>query len=149
MDTNDQLSGVLPPLCDVVDHLWHQQLAQPMPGGGTVHEALDRMMVLGATYTYLLRGEEVPELTPPTVYGWVPAAEFREVMEDLLDAAARPGSAERTIRTEAGDVSGDELIRRVAVGALLCGLELALATGRSFSPAVASRAAIDPFAVAP
>lgn len=145
MEATERLATLLPRLSDFVDQLWHQQLELPVPGGATVHGTLDRLMVLGATYAQWLRRQEADALGPPSVYGWVPAAEFREVMADLLDAASRPGIDNEMIDTPTGRISGARLIDQIALGAALHGLDLAMATGRDFELPPSWRADVDAF----
>jgi hypothetical protein len=144
----DHLAAVLPALSDLVDTMWHQQLDAPTASGTTVREELDRLMVLGATYTYWFRGEQPPELTAPVTYGWVPAAEFREVMDDLFAAVSAPGALDRTLTTAAGTVTASDFARAIAAGAVLHGRELAAAIGAHFDADPAALAALDPFAAA-
>lgn len=148
MDEVQQLGAVLPSLSSQVDRMWHGQLEAPMPYGGSVHQALDRLMVMGATYTHWLRGEAAPTFTPPFVYGWVPAAEFREIMDDLLDAASEPGAQQRMLDTPMGTMNGAELTRVIVVGAVLAGRDLAVATGRTFDVDAQVMRTLDPFAAA-
>ena len=103
----EQLTYILPTVSSVVDRIQVMQMNDPTPCDNfTVHGILDHMMVLGATFTYWFRGEEAPELSPPGVYGWVPASEFREVMDDLLAAVKSPGAMERTIDSPVGAMPG-------------------------------------------
>jgi hypothetical protein len=146
MDTIEQLRCATGALCDMVDRLWHQQLQLRTPSGHTVADELDQLMVLGATYTYQLRGDTAPEISPPAVYGWVPAAELREVMDDLVAAATSSGALENTVTTADGPMTGAEFVRLIVVGALLHGHELAASTGATFRPAPELTAAFDPFA---
>ena len=89
----EQLSYILPTCSSVVDRIQVMQMDDPTPCDKfTVHDILDHMMVLGGTFTYWFRGDDAPELKPPGVYGWVPAKEFREVMDDLLAAVTSPGA---------------------------------------------------------
>jgi uncharacterized protein (TIGR03086 family) len=131
MGPTEQLSAIIPACCALVDHVQVMQMNDPTPCEKfTVHDVLDHMMVLGGTFTYLFRGEEAPELSPPGVYGWVPSKEFREVMDDLLDAINSPGALERTIESPLGTMDGETFARLVAVDGLVHSWDLATATGQ-------------------
>ncbi len=133
MGPTEQLTYILPTVSSVVDRIQVMQMNDPTPCERfTVHDILDHMMVLGGTFTYWFRGEEAPELTPPGVYGWVPAKEFREVMDDLLAAIGSPGALERTIEAPVGTMSGEVFARLVAFDGLVHGWDLATATGQRF-----------------
>lgn len=149
MEPTRQLSIVLDRLCGLVDSMWHQQLAAPTVTGVTVHELLDRMMIVAATHTYWLRGDGAPALDPPVTYGWVPAAEYREVMDDLCAAVMAPGATDQVVVTSGGEVHGGDLVRQLLVGALLHGWELAAAIGRRFDVPADVLVDIDPFAAVP
>lgn len=139
MEPTEQLSYILPTVSSVVDRIQVMQMNDPTPCDKfTVHDILDHMMVLGGTFTYWFRGDDAPELKPPGVYGWVPAKEFREVMDDLLAAVKSPGALERTIESPMGAMSGESFARLVALDGLLHGWDLATATGQRFAvpPAV-------------
>lgn len=146
MNDIDHLTTVLPNLSALVDHLWHGQLEQPVPNGGTVHETLDRIIVMGTTYACWLRGRPTAECTPPLVYGWVPAAEFREVMDDLLAALGESGMAERALHTPMGTMTGAEVAHVILVGIVINGRALAAATDHPFDVPAEVMAAVDPFA---
>lgn len=127
----EQLSYILPTCSSLVDRIEPMQMNDPTPCERfTIHDVLDHMMVLGGTFTYLFRGEEPPTITAPPVYGWVPAAEFREVMDDLLDAVKSPGALERTIESPLGQMDGDTFARLVAFDGLIHGWDIATATGQ-------------------
>ena len=131
MGPTEQLSHILPACTALVDRIQVMQMNDPTPCEKfTVHDVLDHMMVLGGTFTYLFRGEEVPELTPPGVYGWVPSKEFREVMDDLFGAITSPGALERTIESPMGTMDGETFARVVAFDGLVHAWDLAVATGR-------------------
>jgi len=139
MEPTEQLSYILPTVSSLVDRIQVMQMDDPTPCDKfTVHDILDHMMVLGGTFTYWFRGDDAPELKPPGVYGWVPAKEFREVMDDLLAAVTSPGALERTIESPMGAMSGETFARLVALDGLLHGWDLATATGQRFElpPAV-------------
>ena len=127
----EQLSYILPTCSALVDRIQVMQMNNPTPCEEfTVHDVLDHMMVLGGTFTYMFRGEEAPELSAPGVYGWVPSKEFREVMDDLLDAVKSPGALERTIESPVGPMDGDSFARLVAFDGLVHSWDLAVATGQ-------------------
>ena len=131
MGPTEQLSHILPACTDLVDRIQVMQMNDPTPCEEfTVHDVLDHMMVLGGTFTYLFRGEEPPELTPPGVYGWVPSKEFREVMDDLFGAITSPGALERTIESPMGTMDGETFARLIAFDGLVHGWDLATATGQ-------------------
>lgn len=146
MEPTEQLSYILPTLSDTVDLITVDQLDDPTPCSRfTVHDVLDHMIVLGGTFSYLFRGEDPPELTAPPVYGWVPSAELREVMDDLLAAVRSPGAMERTIAAPVGEMPGSTFARFVAFDGLVHGWDLATATGQRFEPPVAVIAEVDDF----
>ncbi len=131
MGPTEQLSYILPTCCALVDRIEMMQMNDPTPCDAfTVHDVLDHMMVLGGTFTYLFRGEEAPELSPPAVHGWVPSEEFREVMEDLLGAIKSPGALERTIDSPLGSMDGETFARLLAFDGLVHSWDLAMATGQ-------------------
>ena len=133
MEPTDQLSYILPTLSATVDRIEVGQLDDPMfCSDSTVRDVLDHMIVLGASFTYWFRGDDALELTAPSVGDRVPAAEFREVMEDLLDAVKSPGAMERTISTPMGEMPGSEFARLVAFDGLVQGRDLASSTGLKF-----------------
>lgn len=128
----EQLSYILPTCSSLVDRIQPSQMNDPTPCEKfTVHDVLDHMMVLGATFTYMFRGDEPPTISPPAVYGWVPSNEFREVMDDLLEAVKSPGALERTIQSPLGPMDGDTFARLVAFDGLVHGWDLATSTGQS------------------
>lgn len=131
MGPTEQLSSILPTCCALVDRIQVMQMNDPTPCDKfTVHDVLDHMMVGGAAFTYQFRGEEAPELSPPGVYGWVPAKEFREVMDDLMAAISSPGALERTIDSPLGAMDGETFARLVAFDGLVHSWDLATATGQ-------------------
>ncbi len=85
-------------------------------------------------------------IEPPGVYGRVPAAEFREVMDDLLEAVTSPGASERTIESPVGTMSGEDFARFVALDGMLHGWDLAVSTGQHFELPPAVVADVDEFA---
>jgi uncharacterized protein (TIGR03086 family) len=147
MNPIDQLTHILQALTTTVDEISPMQMNDATPCSEfTVHDVLDHMIVLGASFSYWFRGEEAPDLKAPAVYGWVPAAEFREVMTDLLAAVSAPGALERVVSTPMGDMPGDTFARLVAVDGLIHGWDLATATGRTFEVPADVIAAVDEFA---
>lgn len=126
----DQLTDILPEVCDLVDRIEPGQLEDPTPCARfTVHGVLDHMITLGGAFAYLFRGEEPPETQAPAVYGRVPATEFRTAMTDLLDAVRSEGALDRKIPTGLGPMDGETFARLVAFDGLVHGWDLAAATG--------------------
>jgi uncharacterized protein (TIGR03086 family) len=147
MEPAEQLSYILPTLSAMVDRIQVMQMDDPTPCTEfTVHDVIDHMIVLGGTFAYWFRGEEAPELKAPGVYGWVPAVEFRTVMDDLLDAVKSPGALERTISAPIGELPGSTFARFVAFDGLIHGWDLASATGLDYEPPAAVIASVDEFA---
>jgi uncharacterized protein (TIGR03086 family) len=147
MEPTEQLSLIVPTLTAMVDRIEPTQLTHPTPCSAfTVHDVLDHMIVLGGSFAYWFRGQEAPEISAPPVYGWVPAAEFRRAMDDLLDAVNSPGAMERTITAPIGEMPGSTFARFVAFDGLIHGWDLASATGLTFELPPAVVAAVDEFA---
>lgn len=147
MEPIEQLSAIMPTLTDTVDGIDANQMYDPTPCSEfTVHDVIDHMIVLGGSFSYWFRGEEAPELTAPPVYGRVPAAEFRTVMEDLLEAVKSPGAMDRVIATPMGEMPGVEFARLVALDGLVHGWDLATSTGQPLDVAPEVVAAVDEFA---
>jgi uncharacterized protein (TIGR03086 family) len=147
MEPTEQLSYLLPTLSATVDRIQTMQMNDPTPCSEfTVHDVLNHMIVLGGSFTYWFRGDDAPELKAPGVYGWVPAAEFREVMDDLLDAVKSPGAMERTITTPMGEMPGETFARLVAFDGLIHGWDLASSTGQQFQVPPTVICAVDEFA---
>jgi uncharacterized protein (TIGR03086 family) len=147
MEPIEQLSYILPTLNATVDRIQTMQMNDPTPCSKfTVHDVLNHMIVLGGTFTYSFRGEDAPELRAPGVYGWVPAAEFREVMDDLLAAVKSPGAMERQVTTPMGEMPGETFARLVAFDGLMHGWDLASSTGQRFEVPPAVICAVDEFA---
>lgn len=147
MEPTEQLSTILPTLCALVDRIDPTQLNNPTPCAKfTVHDVLDHMVVLGGSFAYLFRGEDAPQLTAPPVYGWVPAAEFRKAMDDLLDAVRSPGAMEGTIAAPVGEMPGSTFAQFVAFDGLIHGWDLASATGLEYELPAAVIASVDEFA---
>ena len=135
----EQLSYILPTCSSVVDRIQVMQMDDPTPCEKfTVRQIREHMMVPAATFTYMFRGMEAPELTLPDFAGRVPAAEFREVMSDLLEAVTSPGALDRTIESPFGTMDGDTFARLVAFDGLVHSWDLATATGQHLAlpPAV-------------
>jgi uncharacterized protein (TIGR03086 family) len=147
MEPTEQLSQILPALNDTVGQILAGQLDNPTPCDEfSVHDVLDHMMVLGATFTYQYRGETPPEITPPVVYGRVPVAEFCEVMDDLLDAVTALGALDRTIDSPLGELPGDAFARFLAFDGLVHGWDLAVSTGTKLAVDDRVVDAVDAFA---
>jgi uncharacterized protein (TIGR03086 family) len=147
MEPVEQLTYILPTLSAMVDRIQVMQMNDPTPCSEfTVHDVIDHMIVLGGSFSYWFRGEEAPELKPPGVYGWVPAAEFRKVMDDLLNAVQSPGAMERTITAPIGEMPGSTFARFVAFDGLIHGWDLASATGLEYEPPAALIASVHEFA---
>ena len=147
MHPTEQLAYILPTLSATVDRIQTMQMNDPTPCSEfTVHGVLNHMMVGGASATYWFQGEEAPELKPPGVYGWVPAAEFREVMDELLDAVKSDGAMERTLSTPMGEMPGETFARLLAFDGLVHGWDLASSTGQTFEVPPAVITSVDQFA---
>lgn len=147
MTPTEQLEAILPELIDLVDHISLGQLGAPTPCADfDVHAVIDHMIVGGATFAALFRGEQPGEIAPPAVDGSVPAAEFRDAMEQLVDAVRSPGAMDRTIPAPFGDVPGETFARFVALDGLIHGWDLARATDRSWTPSAELVEAVDEFA---
>jgi uncharacterized protein (TIGR03086 family) len=147
MEPTEQLTYILPTLTAMVDRIGPTQLYTSTPCSEfTVHDVLDHMIVLGGSFAYSFRGEQAPEIHAPAAYGWVPAAEFRKAMDDLLDAVKYPGAMERTISVPVGEMPGSTLARFVAFDGLIHGWDLASSTGLDYDLPPAVIAAVDEFA---
>lgn len=147
MEPIEQLSYILPTLNAVVDRIETGQLGDATPCTNfSVHDVLDHMMVLGGTFAYMFRGENPPEVTAPDVDDRVPAAEFREAMDDLLAAVKSPGAMERTISAPFGDVPGSVFARFVAFDGLIHGWDLATSTKQNYDLPTAVISSVDEFA---
>jgi uncharacterized protein (TIGR03086 family) len=131
----EQLESIVPLLTGVVDRIWYGQLDDPTPCAAfTVHDVIDHMIVGSGTFAPLFRGETPTGVTAPAVYGWVPAAEFRAAMTELVAAATSPGALDRVIVSPFGAVSGDTFARFVAFDGLVHGWDLARATSQPWEP---------------
>ncbi len=147
MEPSEQLSIILPTLSAMVDRIEPTQLNNPTPCTEfTVHDVLDHMIVGGGSFAYWFRGEEAPGTNAPPVYGWVPAAEFRNAMDELLDAVKSPGAMERTITAPVGEMPGSTFAQFVAFDGLIHGWDLASATGLDYELPPAVIASVDEFA---
>lgn len=147
MEPTEQLASILPALAAAVERIEPAQLNNATPCSDfTVHDVLDHMIVLGTAFTRSFRGEEAGDVHAPPVYGWVPAAEFRHVMTELLDAVQSPGAMERTVTAPVGELPGATFARFVAFDGLIHGWDLAVATGQRYDPPAAVVAAVDEFA---
>ena len=147
MQPTEQLAYILPTLSATVDRIQTMQMNDPTPCSEfTVHDVLDHMIGLGGSFSYWFRGEAAPEPKPHGVYGWVPAAEFREVMDDLLDAVKSDGAMDRTLSTPMGEMPGETFARLVAFDGLVHGWDLASSTGQTFEVPPAVITSVDEFA---
>ena len=147
MTPTEQLEHIIPALSGVVDRIWHGQMEAPTACAKfNVHDVIDHMIVVGGTFAPLLRGQTPPVVTAPVVYGWVPAAEFTETMNELLAAVQSPGALDRTILSPFGEVSGDTFARFVAFDGLIHGWDLAHATGQAWAPPTELVEAVEAFA---
>jgi uncharacterized protein (TIGR03086 family) len=147
MEPTEQLAYILPTLSATVDRIQTMQMNDATPCSEfTVHDVLNHMIVLGGTFTYWFRGDEAPELKEPAVYGSVPAAEFREVMDDLLAAVNSPGAMDRIMSTPMGEMPGSTFARLVAFDGLIHGWDLASSTEQTFEVPPQVVASVDEFA---
>jgi uncharacterized protein (TIGR03086 family) len=147
MQPTEQLAYILPTLSALVDRIQPMQLNDATPCDKfTVHDVLDHMMVLGGSFAYWFRGEDIPDLKPPPVYGVVPSAQFRATMDDLLAAVQSDGAMDRTISAPIGEMPGSTFARFVAFDGLVHGWDLATATGLPFEVPPTVVAAVDEFA---
>jgi uncharacterized protein (TIGR03086 family) len=143
----EQLENIIPALNELVKGMWHGQLEYPTPCAEfTVHDLINHMIVLGGAFAPMFRGEPVPEIAPPSVYGWVPAKEFTATMNDLLAAVQSPGAMEREIDSPVGRMDGARFCGFVALDAVVHGWDLATAVGKSWNPPAEAVDAIDAFA---
>lgn len=147
MQPIEQLAEIIPALCDTVDRIDVDQLANPTPCDRfTVHDVLDHMMVGGSGFAQQFRGAAARSASPTPVYGRVPAVEFRAAMSDLLAAVGSPGAMERTIDSPFGALAGDTFARLVAFDGTIHGWDLAVATGKPFRLPESVVEAVDGFA---
>lgn len=147
MEPIEQLSHILPRLNATVDRIQTMQMNDPTPCSQfTVHDVLNHIMVLGGSFAHLFRGEDVPEPKPHGVYGWVPAAEFRAVIDDLFGAIQSPGAMDRMITTPMGEMPGETFARLVAFDGLVHCWDLASSTGQTVEIPADVIEAVDQFA---
>ena len=143
----EQLTEILPAVADLVDELAAEQLLLPTPCDDfTVHDVIDHMIVLGSGFAHLFRGEDVPEILPPAVYGRVPAAEFRTAMDTLVDAVSNGGKLNDLLETPLGGMHGATFAAVVAFDGLMHGWDLAVASGRHLPVSDEVIEAVDGFA---
>lgn len=143
----EQLENIVPSLNGMVERMWHGQLERSSPCAEfTVHDLLNHMIVLGGSFAPMFRGEPVPEITAPAVYGWVPANEFVDTMNDLVAAVKSPGAMDRTIDSPVGAVDGATFCRFVALDGLVHGWDIATALGAEWEPPAEVVAEVDAFA---
>ena len=130
MEPTEQLAAILPAITDLVDRVQPEDLDNPTPCDKfELLDVLDHMITLGGAFGYMFRGEDPPEGGPPERTGPVPAAEFRKVMDDLLDAVRTDGAMERTISAPVGEMPGETFARLVAFDGLVHGWDIARAAG--------------------
>ncbi len=147
MEPVEQLAYILPTLSSVVDRIDPVQLyAKTSNATSTVHDVLDEMILVGAACASWFRGEVAPERHAPPVYGRVPAAEYRAVMDDLLAAVKAPGAMRRMLSIPGGDMPASTLGSVVALNGLIHGWDVASATGLRFEVPPAVIATADAFA---
>ena len=143
----DQLSVILPTVSDLVDRIDAGDLQAPTPCARFVlSDVLDHMIVLGGSFSYLFRGQVPPGDAAPDDDGRVPAAAFRKVMDDLLDAVRSEGAMERTIEAPVGTMPGEAFARLVAFDGLVHGWDIAHTTGLTYELPDDVVAAVDTFA---
>lgn len=143
----EQLNAILSAVNDLVDTIDADQLGARTPCSEfTVHDVLDHMIVLGGSFAHVFRGETPPAVAAPSVYGRVPAAEFRSAMDELSRAVQSDGAMERILDTPLGQMDGETFARVVAVDGVVHGWDLAAATGRRLQVDPAVVAAVHSFA---
>ena len=147
MNPTDQLSYILPTVSALVDRVDADQLHNDTPCADfDLHDVLDHMMVLGGSFAYAFRGEEVPEISAPATHGYVPNDRFRATMDDLLAAVKSPGAMERTVQTPLGPMPGETFARLVAFDGLVHGYDIATASGVPYALPDCVVEAVDGFA---
>ena len=130
MEPTEQLAIILPTITDLVDRVQPDDLSNPTPCERfALADVLDHMITLGGAFGPMFRGEEPTESAPPGRNGTVPAAEFRTVMDDLLDAVRAEGAMERSIAAPVGEMPGETFARLVAFDGLVHGWDIARAAG--------------------
>jgi hypothetical protein len=113
----DELRWIVTESNRMVATLWIGQFDIPTTRG-TVHEVLDAMFITAATTAAMLDGRPADAITPPFVYGWVPASELSAAFASLLAAAARADeSAERLLQITAIELHGQAAALATAVNA--------------------------------
>lgn len=144
----EQLAYILPTLSSVVEGIHPSKLYEPAgPDDATVHDLLDEMIVLGGACADWFRGLEATERLAPPVYGRVPAAEYREVMDDLLAAVKAPGLMNRMLVIPGGMMDAETVARELALDALTHGRDIAPFSSRRFELPPAVTAAAEAFAL--
>ncbi|MGK2928012.1 MAG: hypothetical protein ACSLFO_00370 [Acidimicrobiales bacterium] len=147
MEPIEQLAYILPTLSSVVDRIDAAQLYRKTSNtSSTVHDVLDEMILVGDACAHWFRGELAPERPAPPVYGRVPAAEYRAVMDDLLAAVKVPGAMERMLSIPGGPMPATTLGRVVALNGVIHGWDIASTTGLRFEVPPTVIAAADDFA---
>jgi uncharacterized protein (TIGR03086 family) len=147
MEPIEQLSYIVPTFNALVDRIDLDQLnSSTLCTNFTVHGVIDHMIVDAGSFAPLIRGEAVPDVQAPPVYGRVPGAEFRKAMDDLLDAVKTPGAGERTLTTPVGEMPGEAFARFVAFDGLIHCWDLATATDLDWAVPPALISSVDAFA---
>ena len=147
MESTEQLTVILAAISELVDRIEPAHLHNPTPCTNfDVSDVLDHMIVLGGSFSYLFRGLEPPEPQTRDDDGRVPAAEFRKVMHDLLDAVHTEGALELTIASPVGEMPGDTFARLVAFDGFVHGWDIARATGLTWELPDEVVAVVDSFA---
>jgi uncharacterized protein (TIGR03086 family) len=130
MTPQEQLERITSMLNRLVDRIWFGQLDSPTPCGAyTVHDLIDRIIVVATQATPLLCGEPLRTVTPPAVYGWVPAQEFIEATNSVVESTRLPGTLDRQLSTPMGPMRGDQLVQHIALVWAVHGWDLARGTG--------------------
>jgi uncharacterized protein (TIGR03086 family) len=146
MDPTEQLSVILPTLCDLVDGIRPDQLDDPTPCSEfTVHDILGHMVGLGGAFAYWFRGQDPPPPAPLARDGRVLSEVFRSTMDGLLESVRSPGALDRTIVAPVGEMQGGVFARLVAFDGLVHGWDLAVATGQTYELPHEVVAAVDEF----
>ena len=148
MEPSEQLEIILPSLTALVDQLEPTDLDNPTPCTNfTVNGVLEHMIGGSTNFVPAFRGESPTEAAAsPRITGQVPAAEFRQAMDQLMDAVNSPGAMERTVAAPFGDVPGSVFARFVAFDGLIHGYDLASSAGLAYDPPADVVAAVDSFA---
>jgi uncharacterized protein (TIGR03086 family) len=147
MEPTDQLTVIIPILTNLVDQLQANQLTEPTPCTNfDVSGVLDHMMGGAAAFAPAFRGEASGRPASTVTAGQVPAVEYRQAMNELLDAATSPGAMERTVDAPFGQVPGSVFASFVAFDGLIHGWDIAFAAGLAYDPPADVVAAVDEFA---